>query len=218
MDSEEFTDQNSIAPCVPFMQTNPIENETRNSISNSKVTPMFRRVRMGEMDTEEEAKHDGSKEHDSESNPHNNTAINKVLKIVERNSHKKQVDRNKARKNLKRRAKTMKIILQSKEMNLNDIDVIEMAKHNLQKREQLGNMSLHELRNGNMSTRNIKDIILQSKMIADLKKLRRNNYDDQLEQSDEEPDDPFDMEDFNPGTKDQDQNKKIFRRNYGVEI
>jgi hypothetical protein len=35
--------------------------------------------------------------------------------------------------------------------------------------------------------------------------------------SDGELDDPFDMEDFHPGTKNQDGNKNVFRRNYGIE-
>lgn len=54
-------------------------------------------------------------------------------------------------------------------------------------------------------------------MINELKKLQTINQQEDEADSDDEPDDPLDMEDFNPGTKDQNQNKAIFRRNYGVE-
>ena len=45
--------------------------------------------------------------------------------------------------------------------------------------------------------------------------LRLNNATEI--ESDEEIDDPYQLEEFNPGAKNQDSNKQIFRRNYGVE-
>lgn len=53
-------------------------------------------------------------------------------------------------------------------------------------------------------------------MINELKRLKED-YDEDDERSDDEIDDPFDMEDFHPGAKNQDQNKNVFRRNYGIE-
>lgn len=56
-------------------------------------------------------------------------------------------------------------------------------------------------------------------MIDDLKKLqiRTKDDDDESFDAEEDIDDPYDMEDFDPGAQNQDSNKNVFRRNYGVE-
>ena len=61
-------------------------------------------------------------------------------------------------------------------------------------------------------------MILQSKIVADLTKIRPANKEEVEIKSDDDDDDPFDLEDFNPGAKDQNANKNIFRRNYGLEV
>ena len=63
----------------------------------------------------------------------------------------------------------------------------------------------------------------QSKMIHDLKKLNPNinrkstNPDDNEFDLDIVGDDPYDLEDFIPEQKNQEHNKNVFRRNFGVE-
>lgn len=60
---------------------------------------------------------------------------------------------------------------------------------------------------------------MQNKMIRDLKKIKSAKPDEKdLKSDDEESDDPLDLEDFVPGSKDQSKNKGIFRDNYGVEM
>ena len=53
-----------------------------------------------------------------------------------------------------------------------------------------------------LSMRSLKSVVVQSKMIEELKKLQHNTKKDDDESFDaEDIDDPFDMEDFEPGAK-----------------
>jgi len=54
--------------------------------------------------------------------------------------------------------------------------------------------------------KSLKSVMVQSKMIEDMKKLQfiHKDIDEDTFDPEEDIDDPFDMEDFNPGAKNQD--------------
>jgi hypothetical protein len=47
-------------------------------------------------------------------------------------------------------------------------------------------------------------MILQNKIISDLKKIKQAKFNEKDLDSDDDDDDPYDIEDFNPGAKNQD--------------
>ena len=65
-------------------------------------------------------------------------------------------------------------------------------------------MSLEDA--NNFSMKSLKSVMVQSKMIEDMKKLQfiHKDIDEDTFDPEEDIDDPFDMEDFNPGAKNQD--------------
>jgi hypothetical protein len=70
-----------------------------------------------------------------------------------------------------------------------------------------------------LENKSITHMLVQTKVIGDLKRINRNiNEGDDAKSSESSESDEYKLEEFDPGAKNQFENKKIFRKNYGVEM
>ena len=101
---------------------------------------------------------------------------------------------------------------------MSEFNVMQLEAENEEPQFQLGgSCSLKDVKN--LGSSSVSKMILQAKVVSDLASMNRRKQDGGKDSESEssEADDPYVLDEFNAGAKNQDSNKKIFRKNYGVE-
>ena len=82
----------------------------------------------------------------------------------------------------------------------NDAHELELESFNLLKRPQLSDLTMNDFKF--LTGKQLENVILQSKLTAELRDIKGNLNRGHDSEEEEEIDDPFELEDFNPESKD----------------